>query len=132
MQVTPDVVSQGIVFSTILAGFCFVIATEIALREPVPETLGELAAIFFAVGITAMMGAGFGIIYFADVGNPKHQNYIASIYLLTLALISLMFVIALGFLFYKRFSGKRRTQIFIVLISIIAYIINIVFLSFLP
>ena len=105
-----EVISQGIVLLGVLAGFAFVIAAEIVLRDPKPEKLERIASNFFMVGLVSLVTVEVGIVYLALAGQPEKQESPARIFVFGLAACGVIFVLALLSLFHARFSGGARRQ----------------------
>jgi hypothetical protein len=127
VEVNDQVVSQGIVFATVVAGFAFVIAAEIALREPLPKELAESAINFLATGLMGIVTAATGVLYFgnawgtaqrADSGNGLFE--LGNGFLLFMAATGLAFLVSIISLFRRRFAGKILRDFYITMAAIIA------------
>ena len=108
MSVNSDVVNQGIVLASILAGFAFVIAAEIALREPVPQTLRDVSLSFVVTGMLCLTAVAFGILYFAIENNQRGRDNVGYEFILFLSAAGLSFILALSNLFFKRFAKADK------------------------
>jgi len=110
--VNSDVVSQGIVLLSVLSGFAFVIAAEVALRDPFPEDMQRVAYLFFATGLYCVLTVALGVLYFVQGMGPGWTQGLSFAFAVSFPGSVLVFVLSLVHLFRLRFSGGVRRDLF--------------------
>lgn len=81
MEITEDVISQGIVVISILAGFSFAISAELLMRRSLPKVTEKIAAMFAIGGLASIVTALIGIMYFGSPHLPAQRGDSASTFL---------------------------------------------------
>jgi hypothetical protein len=130
VEVNDQVVSQGIVFASIMAGFAFVIAAEIALREPIPKELEFPAFSFLGTGLFGIVAAAAGVFYFGTAQDAAQQSKLGIVFLGAIGGTGLMFLRSILSLFRRRFAGKTLRDFYMLMAAIIALVVLMIWRTY--
>ena len=127
MEINADVISQGIVLVSILAGFAFFIAADIALRDRTTKPMEHVALFFFATGLVLVFTASIGVIYYANAANKPIQRQYGMVFLLFLVLSICAFIASLHQLLREKMSSATYGALLILMIATLFLIAVAVF-----
>jgi hypothetical protein len=119
VEITEDVISQGVVMVSILSGFAFFIAAEIALRDGTPEHMERVALWFFGTGLVLFFTAALGIIFFANDGNKSIQQQYGIVFLFFLVVSVCAFVVSLHQLLRAKMSPASYVALVILMVAVL-------------
>ena len=129
MEINADVISQGIVLVSVLAGFAFFIAADIALRDGMPKPMEHVALFFFTTGLVLIFTASIGVIYFANDANKPIQRQYGMVFLLFLVLSVCAFIFSLHQLLHAKMSSATYSALLILMIATLFLIVVAVFVT---
>jgi cytochrome bd-type quinol oxidase subunit 2 len=74
MTVTTDVINQGIVLASILAGFAFSITAQVIMGEDKSKNAQRLSYQLLGVGLVCLFAVVIGIVYLASVDDAADHR----------------------------------------------------------
>jgi hypothetical protein len=133
MDVNDDVLSQGIVFASILAGFSFSLAARLVVSKRAQKTDQVIAGGLFDAGFISLTAVAMGIVQFATQDHSDDVETIGWIFIGLLLYAAGTFIIAMTRMFRKYVTddevhGSLRRTVVAICVIVAFGIIDAIFL----
>lgn len=121
MVVTNEAIGQGVVLASILSGFAFAIATQIALTPDRSTKLQSIALVFLISGSLGLASIVFGMLTLMTQGNAERLSTNVTYFFIALLFSAWMLIVGVSTIIDMSFDHtgiKRVAYVFIFGISL--------------